>query len=188
MIPTNIADLPCISPLVVNKMASVPSLLFNIYDGNTFSPGVWHQYDDVLQLKRKNKDVGTMKKVTAALSSVGSYLLGMGGGTDKDTKEVPRLVQDRQLAIFTHLPKWEGFLVEGTTKENMKAVDAIQQLEQVMTGAAFAMVRAGYGGPLQNWTPDGFDGIQVSQMLKSFFIASNKPSYLVRLTLYVFVF
>ena len=81
-----------------------------------------------------------------------------GKSDDGSENKVSKLVQDRELAILTYLPKWEGFVSVAAT-EHMTPTDALSKLEQVFKCTVWPMMKIGYG--CKAWNPDGFDGNQV---------------------------
>ena len=107
-----------------------------------------------MQLEKSKE--GLLQKVGTKLSS---FIFGSTADKDEPTFQVSQLVSDRQLAVVTHLPKWEGFLTDGDI-ENMEPSDALLRVEQVKVGSGMPRVMNSYGNEI--WVPDGFDWKAVS--------------------------
>ena len=107
-----------------------------------------------MQLEKSKE--GLLQKVGTKLSS---FIFGSTADKDEPTFQVSQLVSDRQLAVATHLPKWEGFVTDGDI-ENMEPSDALLRVEQVKVGSGMPRVMNSYGN--ETWVPDGFDWKAVS--------------------------
>ena len=104
----------------------------------------------------KNKET-LLGKVTSTISS---FFFGGTAEEEQPTIQVTKLVHDRQLAVLSHLPKWEGFLADGDSEE-ISPDDALTRVEQVfMCAARPRIMTSNHGNDL--WVPEGFDWKQVS--------------------------
>ena len=80
-------------------------------------------------------------------------------GKENKPTEVDRLVYGRELAMFSYLPRWDGFV---TTEDAVKMTPlaALRQLQQVYITTVKAKVTV-RGAAYHNWNPPGFNGERV---------------------------